>query len=60
MDWGVYFDKLATAIVAGSGGPDLFVLWHSVMPQYAMSGYLHPLADVMFEEGLLPKDDFSP
>ena len=60
MDWGVYFDKLATAIVAGSGGPDLFVLWHSVMPQYAASGYLHPLADVMFEEGLLPKDDFSP
>jgi ABC-type glycerol-3-phosphate transport system substrate-binding protein len=60
MDWGVYFDKLAAAIVAGSGGPDLFVLWHSVMPQYAQSGFLHPIAQEMFDEGMLPKDDFSP
>jgi len=60
MDWGVYFDKLAAAIVAGSGGPDLFVLWHSVMPQYALSGYLQPIGQEMFDEGLLPRDDFSP
>ncbi len=60
MDWGVYFDKLAAAIVAGSGGPELFVLWHSVMPQYAKSGFLHPIAQEMFDEGMLPKDDFSP
>lgn len=60
IGWDIYFDKLATAIVAGSGGPDLFVLWHSVMPQYADSGYLRPLAQEMFDEGLLPIDDFSP
>lgn len=60
MDWGVYFDKLAAAIVAGSGGPDLFILWHSVMPQYANAGFLHPIAQEMFDEGSLPKDDFSP
>jgi ABC-type glycerol-3-phosphate transport system substrate-binding protein len=60
MPWGTYFDKLAAAVVAGSGGPDLFVLWHSVVPQYAKTGYLYPIADVMFEEGLLPKDDILP
>jgi multiple sugar transport system substrate-binding protein len=60
MPWNVYFDKLAAAIVAGSGGPDLFVLWHSVVPQYARPGHLLPAADDMFDMGLLPKDDFPP
>ncbi len=60
MTWDVYFDKLAAAIVAGSGGPDLFILWHSVMPQYAKSGFLHPIGQIMFDEGMLPKDDYSP
>jgi multiple sugar transport system substrate-binding protein len=60
ISWDIYFDKLATAIVAGSGGPDLFVLWHSVMPQYAESGYLRPLAQEMFDEGMLPIEDYSP
>lgn len=60
IGWDIYFDKLATAIVAGSGGPDLFVLWHSVMPQYALTGYLQPLGQEMFDEGMLPIEDFSP
>lgn len=60
MPWNVYFDKLAAAVVAGSGGPDLFVLWHSVMPQYAKAGHLLPAAEEMFDLGMLPKDDFLP
>lgn len=60
MPWNVYFDKLAAALVAGSGGPDIFVLWHSVMPQYGKAGFLYPIADAMFQEGLLPQDDYLP
>ena len=60
MPWGVYFDKLAAAIVAGSGGPDLFILWHSVVPEYAKAGHLRPAASEMFEAGMLPEDDFMP
>ena len=32
LGWGTFFDKLSAAIVAGSGGPDLMTLWHSVVP----------------------------
>lgn len=60
MPWGTYFDKLAAAMVAGSGGPDFFVLWHSVVPQYARSGLLYPIGDAMFQENLVPKDDLLP
>lgn len=60
MSWDTYFDKLAAAVVAGSGGPDFFVLWHSVVPQYARSGILYPIGDVMFQENLIPKDDLLP
>lgn len=60
MPWGTYFDKLAAAMVAGSGGPDFFVLWHSVVPQYARSGLLYPIGDTMFQENLIPKDDLLP
>ena len=60
MDWNVYFDKLAAALVAGTGGPELIVLWHSVVPQYVLPGLLTPVAQDMFEQGLLDANDFAP
>ena len=59
MPWNVYFDKLAAALVAGSGGPDLIVLWHSVVPQYVLPGLVQPVAQEMFEAGMLDPNDFS-
>ena len=59
MPWSVYFDKLAAALVAGSGGPDLIVLWHSVVPQYVLPGLVQPVAQEMFDAGLLDPNDFS-
>ncbi|MCY4072393.1 MAG: extracellular solute-binding protein, partial [Chloroflexi bacterium] len=44
LGWGTFFDKLSAAIVAGSGGPDLLTLWHSVVPQYALTGHIMPVA----------------
>ena len=44
LGWGVFFDKLSAAIVAGSGGPDLMTLWHSVVPQCAIPGHIRPVA----------------
>ena len=35
-------------------------LWHSVVPQYALTGHIMPVAEQMFNLGLLDKDDFSP
>ena len=60
LGWGTFFDKLSAAIVAGSGGPDLLTLWHSVVPQYALTGHIMPVAEQMFNLGMLDKDDFSP
>ena len=60
LGWGTFFDKLSAAIVAGSGGPDLMTLWHSVVPQYAIPGHILPVAETMFNLGMLDKDDFSP
>jgi multiple sugar transport system substrate-binding protein len=60
LGWGTFFDKLSAAIVAGSGGPDLMTLWHSVVPQYALTGHIMPVAEQMFNLGMLDKDDFSP
>ncbi len=48
LGWGTFFDKLSAAIVAGSGGPDLMTLWHSVVPQYALTGHIMPVAEQMF------------
>ena len=60
LGWGTFFDKLSAAIVAGSGGPDLLTLWHSVVPQYALTGHIMPVAEQMFNLGMIDKDDFSP
>ena len=60
LGWGTFFDKLSAAIVAGSGGPDLMTLWHSVVPQYALPGHILPVAETMFDNGMLDRDDFSP
>ena len=60
LGWGTFFDKLSAAIVAGSGGPDIMTLWHSVVPQYALTGHILPVAEQMFNLGMLDKDDFSP
>ena len=60
LGWGTFFDKLSAAIVAGSGGPDLLTLWHSVVPQYALTGHIIPVAEQMFDLGMVDKDDFSP
>ncbi|MBV7334432.1 extracellular solute-binding protein [Chloroflexi bacterium TSY] len=60
MPWGTFFDKLAAALVAGSGGPDVFVLWHSVMPQFARAGHLYPATQDLFELGMVPEEDYLP
>ncbi len=60
LGWGTFFDKLSAAIVAGSGGPDLMTLWHSVVPQYALPGHILTAGEVMFDSGMLDRDDFSP
>ena len=59
LGWGTFFDKLSAAIVAGSGGPDLMTLWHSVVPQYALPGHIMTAGEVMFDTGMLDQDDFA-
>jgi ABC-type glycerol-3-phosphate transport system substrate-binding protein len=59
MQWGTYFDKLLTSLVAGNP-PDLFLLHHQEIPQFARLGVLMPTED-MFDTtiGPLPADDFA-
>ncbi len=59
MPWPTpYFDKLAAALVAG-GGPDVLILWQNIIPEFAIPGHLMPVADLMFQNGMLDKNDFS-
>lgn len=59
MQWDTYFDKLTTSLVAGDP-PDLFLLHHQELPQFARLGVLMPTDD-MFDTagGPLPADDFA-
>lgn len=59
MAWATYFDKLVTSLVAGNP-PDLFLLHHQELPQFARLGVLMPTED-MFDTagGPLPADDFA-
>lgn len=59
MAWATYFDKLITSLVAGNP-PDLFLLHHQEIPQFARLGVLMPTED-MFDTagGPLPAADFA-
>lgn len=57
IPWGQYLEKLLPALVAGSG-PDIFILHRERLPDYASKpGVLLPLDDI-FDQGLLPRDDY--
>ncbi len=58
LDWGVYYQKVPTSILAGSP-PDFIVNDAYGMPQFASRNMLQPLDDLVFGKKLLPKDDFS-
>ena len=59
MVWDTYFDKLTTSLIAGDP-PELFLLHHQEIPQFARLGVLMPTDD-MFDTngGPLPADDFA-
>jgi ABC-type glycerol-3-phosphate transport system substrate-binding protein len=60
MAWDTYFDKLTTSLIAGDP-PDLFLLHHQELPQFARLGVLMPTDDMFdYEGGPLPADDFAP
>ena len=59
MAWATYFDKLVTSLVAGNP-PDLFLLHHQEIPQFARLGVLMPSDDMFdYAGGPLPADDFA-
>ena len=59
MQWDTYFDKLVTSLVAGDP-PDLFLLHHQELPQFARLGVLLPSDDLFdYAGGPLPADDFA-
>jgi len=58
LDWGVYYQKVPTSILAGSP-PDFIVNDAYGMPQFASRNMLQPLDDLIFGQNLLPKGDFS-
>jgi ABC-type glycerol-3-phosphate transport system substrate-binding protein len=59
MQWDTYFDKLVTSLVAGDP-PDLFLLHHQELPQFARLGVLMPTDDMFdYAGGPLPADDFA-
>jgi multiple sugar transport system substrate-binding protein len=58
IPWGIYFEKLMPAFVAGAG-PDLFIL-HAPGEVYEWARRDIPLTlDEMFDDGMLPKEDFD-
>ena len=58
IPWGIYFEKLLPAMVAGAG-PDVFIL-HAPgeVNEWVRKDVLMVLDD-MFDTGMLPKDDFD-
>ena len=58
LDWGVYYQKVPTAILAGSP-PDFIVNDAYGMPQFASRSMLQPLDNLVFQKNLLTKSDFS-
>jgi len=58
LDWGVYYQKVPTSILAGSP-PDFIVNDAYGMPQFASRNMLQPLGDLVFGKKLLPKEDLS-
>ncbi|MDB5058774.1 MAG: extracellular solute-binding protein family 1 [Chloroflexi bacterium] len=58
LDWGVYYQKVPTSILAGSP-PDFIVNDAYGLPQFAARNMLQPLDALIFGQNLLPKNDFS-
>jgi ABC-type glycerol-3-phosphate transport system substrate-binding protein len=58
-DWGVFYQKLPTSIVAKSP-PNLAIMHSWAIQQFAAQGLLQPADDIFFSTGLVPKDDFAP
>jgi ABC-type glycerol-3-phosphate transport system substrate-binding protein len=58
-DWGVFYQKLPTAVVAKSP-PNLAIMHSWAIQQFAAQGLLQPADDIFFSTGLIPKDDINP
>ena len=58
-DWGVFYQKLPTSIVAKSP-PNLAIMHSWAIQQFAAQGLLQPADDIFYSTGLVPKDDFNP
>lgn len=59
MAWATYFDKLLTSLVAGDP-PELFLLHHQEIPQFARLGVLGATDDMFdYAGGPLPAADFA-
>ena len=57
-DWGVFYQKVPTATAAGSP-PDLAIMHEWGILQFAKQGLLQPMDDIMYNTGLVPKNDFN-
>jgi len=58
IPWGIYFDKLMAALVAGTG-PDVFILHAPTEVQEWSRKDVLLVLDDLFDSGMLPKDDFN-
>ena len=60
MPWGIYFDKLLTAMVSGSP-PDVFIIHEFSSAGFARQNILRNTSDLYVSgSGQLPDDDFKP
>ncbi len=57
LDWGVFYQKVPTAVLAGSP-PDLIVNDAYGMPPFASRGMLQPIGDMVLGAAI-PKNDFT-
>jgi ABC-type glycerol-3-phosphate transport system substrate-binding protein len=57
-DWGVFYQKVPTSAVAGTP-PDLAIMHEWGILQFARQGLLQPMDDIMYNTGLVNKDDFN-
>jgi multiple sugar transport system substrate-binding protein len=58
-DWGVFYQKLPTSVVAKSP-PNLAIMHSWAIQQFSAQGLLQPADDIFFSTGLIPKEDINP
>ena len=57
--WDTLYQKLPTAIAAGTP-PDMNLFHVTEIEPFTRQGLMQPLDNIMYNSGLVPKDDFAP